>query len=126
MVGLGGEGDDRAGPPRPMWHVTLVVGGDPWPVPAVRLALERLAAEQPFLLSARYAADCAEVRYWEEAPELEDAAAMALQLWGEHQDSASLPPWRALALDVAEQRTYQRRGDRPGPRLVPAGGIRPF
>lgn len=126
MDRLGDDGGDGAGAQRPMWHVTLTVGGEPWTATEVRLALERLAAEQPFLLSARYAGDCAEVRYWEEASDLEDAAALALRLWAEHRESAGLPPWHPLALDVAEQQTYQRRGDRSGPRLVPAGGIRPF
>ena len=67
-----------------MWHVTLTVVGDEVDAAEVRAALERLTHEQPFLLSARYAADRAELRYWEEARDLEDAAALALRLWGEH------------------------------------------
>ena len=70
----------------------------------MRSALERLAHERPFLLSARYAADRAELRYWEEARDLEDAAALALRLWGEHRLTADLPA-------VARRRP---RGGRPG------------
>jgi len=110
-----------------MWHVTLtVVGAERDPL-EVRTALERLTHEQPFLLSARYAADRAEVRYWEEARDLEDAAALALRLWGEHRASAGLPPWRVAGLEVVDRATFQRRAmNGSAPELVPTGGVRPF
>jgi hypothetical protein len=110
-----------------MWHVTLTVVGTEQDPAEVRAALERLTHEQPFLLSVRYAADRAEVRYWEEARDLEDAAALALRLWGEHRVSARLPPWRVAGLEVLDRLTYQRRAvDSQAPALVPAGGVRPF
>jgi hypothetical protein len=110
-----------------MWHVTLTVVGEPAEPSEVRSALERLAHERPFLLSARYAADRAELRYWEEARDLEDAAALALRLWGEHRRTADLPPWRVAGLEVVDRATFQRRAtDAPAPALVPAGGVRPF
>jgi hypothetical protein len=92
-----------------MWHVTLTVAGDPVPQDDVRVGLEQLAHERPFLLTGRYATDRAEVRYWEEADCLEDAAALALRLWGEHRESAGLPPWRVTALEVLEQTVQERR-----------------
>ena len=97
-VGVEPGAQRPAGQPatRPMWHVTLTVVGDAVEAAEVRAALERLAHEQPFLLSARYAADRAELRYWEEARDLEDAAALALRLWGEHRLTAELPPWRVV------------------------------
>jgi hypothetical protein len=110
-----------------MWHVTLTVSGRPQEADDVRAALERLAHERPFFLSVRYASDRAELRYWEEARDLEDAAALALRLWGEHRASAELPPWRVSGLEVVDRATFQRRAreaDRPA--LVPAGGVRPF
>ena len=111
----------------PMWHVTLTVVGAERDPADVRSALGRLTHERPFLLSVRYAADRAEVRYWEEARDLEDAAALALRLWGEHRGSAGLPPWRVAGLEVVDRATFQRRAmDSPAPALVPAGGIRPF
>lgn len=111
----------------PMWHVTLTVTGPAQEPAEVRHSLERLAHERPFLLSARYGADRAELRYWEEARDLEDAAALALRLWGEHRLSASLPPWRVSGLEVVDRATFQRRtSDTPAPVLVPAGGVRPF
>ena len=110
-----------------MWHVTLTVVGDEVDPAEVRAALERLTHEQPFLLSARYAADRAELRYWEEAGNLEDAAALALRLWGEHRRTAELPAWRVAGLEVVDRATFQRRAmDSPAPALVPAGGVRPF
>lgn len=110
-----------------MWHVTLTVAGAPLDADEVRAALERLTQERPFLLSARYAVDRAEVRYWEEAGQLEDAAALALRLWGEHRLTADLPPWRVAGLEVVDRTTFQVRAiKRPVPALVPAGGVRPF
>ncbi len=112
---------------RPMWHVTLTVVGAVVDAAEVRDALERLADERPFLLSARYSADRAELRYWEEANDLEDAAALALRLWGEHRRTAGLPQWRVAGLEVVDRPTYQRRAtEGPAPALVPAGGVRPF
>jgi hypothetical protein len=110
-----------------MWHVTLTVGGEPVDADLIRDGLERLTHERPFLLSARYAPDRAEVRYWEEARDVDDAAAMALRLWGEHRLTAGLPSWRVTGLEVVDRATFQRRAmDSPAPALVPAGGVRPF
>ena len=115
--------------PADMWHVALTVGGPPVDVRELRAALERLAEERPFLLSARYAPDRVEVRYWEEAACLDDAAALALRLWGEHRGTAGLPRWAVLGLEVVDRDIFQLRAAEGGvltPALVPAGGIRPF
>jgi hypothetical protein len=98
-------------------------------LPAVRRALERLAFERPFLLMGRYAADRAEIRYWEEASSLPHAASMALQVWREHRHSAHLPPWAVAGLEVVDRETYHSRSagaDRLHPALTSAGDIRPF
>jgi hypothetical protein len=112
-----------------MWHVTLTMGGPARDSAEVRAALERLAHERPFMLSARYAADRVEVRYWEEAACVDDAAALALRLWGEHRDSADLPPWVVVGLEVVDRTTFQLRAkdrSKVTSPLAPAGGIRPF
>lgn len=75
----------------------------------MRRALEQLANDHPFLLTSRYAADHAEIRYWEEARDLHDAAAIALRLWGEHRSSANLPPWETVGLEVIDRDTYHQR-----------------
>lgn len=119
-------GRDFGDGPR-MWHVTVTVAGAPVAPEEVRGALERLADERPFLLSARYAADRAEVHYWEEAADVHDAAALALRLWGEHRRTSGLPPWEIVGLEVIDRETFQRRG--PGKGVVPplgAAGVRPF
>ena len=105
-------------PARRLWLVTVTVGGAAWAPQEVRAALERLSGEHPFLLSGRYAADCAELRYWEEAETCVDACALALRVWGEHRTTAGLPPWEVRGLEVIEREVAERRGD--AERLIPA------
>ncbi|MFJ3924064.1 hypothetical protein [Streptomyces sp. NPDC090022] len=107
-VGGGGGGEDDR-PESRLWHVTLSVSGKPVPLGEVRRSLEQLAHDHPFLLTSRYAADHAEIRYWEEARDLHDAAAVALRLWGEHRSSAQLPPWEIVGLEVIDRATYHQR-----------------
>jgi hypothetical protein len=38
-----------------------------------------------------------------------DAASLALRVWNEHRESADLPPWKVVGLEVIEQETYQSR-----------------
>lgn len=121
------EEDDRSAV-RPMWHITLTVAGPQVPPPVIKGALERLSEEHPFLLSGRYAADRAEVRYWEEAADVSSALRMAVLLWDEHIASAQLPPWRVVGVEVVDRETFHRRGrfihEQPG--LVAAGRVIPF
>ncbi|MEU9128919.1 hypothetical protein AB0D08_12565 [Kitasatospora sp. NPDC048540] len=110
-----------------LWHVVLSVAGRATPLGELRAALERLAYDHSFFLTARYATDHAEIRYWEEARDLHDAAAIALRLWGEHKGSANLPPWEIVGLEVVDRPTYHKRvaegfGD-PPPHL---GGVHPY
>ncbi|MER7669802.1 hypothetical protein ABTY61_15215 [Kitasatospora sp. NPDC096128] len=110
-----------------LWHVVLSVAGQTTPLSSLRASLERLAHDHSFFLTARYAADHAEIRYWEQARDLHDAAAIALRLWGEHKVTASLPPWEIVGLEVVDRATYHKRvaegfGD-PPPHL---GGVHPY
>ncbi len=69
--------------------------------------------EQPFLLAGRYAPDRAEVRYWEEAPDVasSDAAALALRLWGEHRGTAGAARLAASSGSrCVDRETFQLRG----------------
>ena len=102
-----------------LWHVTLMVAGDLFEPEAVLGALERLGRERPFFLSGKYDGDRAELRYWEEAADCSDACAMALRLWGEHRESALLPPWQVCGLEVHSRDEHQRRA---GPAVTTAGG----
>ncbi|WTL50894.1 hypothetical protein OG310_23985 [Streptomyces sp. NBC_01497] len=124
------EPDSADGEGRPvsrLWHVTLSVSGGQAPIADVRRALEQLAHDHPFLLTSRYAVDHAEIRYWEEARDLHDAAAVALRLWGEHRSSARLPPWEIVGLEVIDRDTYhQRVAEGYGPPPAARVGIHPF
>jgi hypothetical protein len=110
-----------------LWHITLSVSGDETPLTEVRRGLEQLAHDHPFLLTSRYANDHAEIRYWEEARDLHDAAAVALRLWGEHRQTAKLPPWEIVGLEVIDRQTYhQRLADGYGPPPASPVGVHPF
>ncbi|CAL9537907.1 hypothetical protein [Streptomyces sp. bgisy022] len=120
------EGGEPRDLPR-LWHVTLSVSGARAPIEDVRRALEQLAHDHPFLLTSRYADDHAEIRYWEEARDLHDAAAVALRLWGEHRLTAGLPPWEIVGLEVIDRTTYhQRVAEGHGPVRAHPVGVHPF
>ncbi|MEU6404750.1 hypothetical protein [Streptomyces sp. NPDC046985] len=110
-----------------LWHITLRVCGAEAPLSEVRRGLEQLAHDHPFLLTSRYASDHAEIRYWEEARDLHDAAAVALRLWGEHRQSARLPSWEIVGLEVIDRATYhQRLAEGYGPPPATPVGVHPF
>lgn len=114
-----------------MWRITLTVAGSATSVAEVRDALQRLTDEHPFLMTGRYAADRAQIEYWDEATDVQDAAAMALRLWGEHRGTAGLPPWQIVGLELVDRDTWQFRG-RAGYRrgrptaLARTGSLHPF
>ncbi|UQA95419.1 hypothetical protein [Streptomyces halobius] len=110
-----------------LWHITLSVSGAEAPLKEVRRSLEQLAHDHPFLLTSRYANDHAEIRYWEEARDLHDAAAVALRLWGEHRSTAKLPPWEIVGLEVIDRETYhQRIAEGYGPPPAARVGVHPY
>ena len=78
----------------------------------VRAALQRLNEQRPFLSALRFSADRAEISYWDEADTLVDAASLALRLWNEYRESANLPIWEVVGLEVVER---ERAGE---PRAV--------
>jgi hypothetical protein len=118
---------EDAGDRARLWHVVLSVAGRPTPLPELKRGLEQLAHDHTPFLTARYATDHGEIRYWEQAEDLHDAAAMALRLWGEHKASAKLPPWEIVGLEVVDRPTYHKRiaeGFGESPAFV--GGVHPF
>ncbi len=86
-----------------LWHVKVTVAGLETEPFVVRRAMQRLAEERPFLASLRYGPDRAEICYWDEARSLVDAGSLALRLWSEHRESANLPPWDVVGLEVRER-----------------------
>lgn len=114
--------------PRRLWHVTVTATGSAVPIADVKLALERLADHHPFLLSARYRDNRAEIRYWEEGADLRSAAARALVMWSDYGELTALPPWEIIGLEVVDQDTHQQRSMDSASVLasVGAGQIQPF
>ena len=98
------------GEPIRLWHVTVTVAGDSVEPLIVRNALRRLSDQRPFLHSLKYAAARAEIQYWEEADTLLDASSLALRGWNEHRDSAGLPRWEVVGLEVLERSVFLSRG----------------
>jgi hypothetical protein len=93
-----------------LWHVTVTVAGDPMEPLVVRNALRRLSDQRPFLHSMKYDGARAEIQYWEEAETLLDASSLALRVWNEYRDSAGLPRWEVVGLEVIERLVFQGRG----------------
>jgi hypothetical protein len=93
-----------------MWHVTVTVAGDSVEPLIVRNALRRLSDQRPFLHSMKYSGARAEIQYWEEAETLLDASSLALRVWNEYRDSAGLPRWEVVGLEVLERGIFQSRG----------------
>lgn len=98
------------GEPVRLWHVTVTVAGDAMEPLVVRNALRRLSDQRPFLHSMKYNATRAEIQYWEEAETLVDASSLALRVWNEYRDSAGLPRWEVVGLEVIERLLFQVRG----------------
>jgi len=96
--------------PTRLWHVTITVGGETVEPLIVRNALSRLSDQRAFLHSLRYAGEHAEIQYWEEAETLLDASSLALRVWNEYRDSAGLPRWEVVGLEVLERSVFQSRG----------------
>jgi hypothetical protein len=110
-----------------LWHVVLSVAGPATPLTDLKRGLEQLAHDHTPFLTARYAADHGEIRYWEQAEDLQDAAAMALRLWGEHKASAQLPPWEIVGLEVVDRPTYHKRiAEGYGESRAFLGGVHPY
>ncbi len=93
-----------------LWHVTVTVAGEQLEPLIVRNALRRLNEQRPFLHSLKYSAGRAELQYWEEADSLLDASSLALRVWNEHRDSAGLPRWEVVGLEVLERGVFLSRG----------------
>ena len=98
------------GEPVRLWHVTVTVTGDSVEPLIVRNALRRLSDQRPFLHSLKYSGARAEIQYWEEAESLLDASSLALRVWNEYRDSAGLPRWEVVGLEVLEREIFQSRG----------------
>ncbi|MCW2782881.1 MAG: hypothetical protein JWR35_3330 [Marmoricola sp.] len=92
------------------WHVTLTLAGEAVEPLLVRAALQRLSEERPFVDSMNFTGTGAELRFWDEGATMLDVASLALRLWSEHRESASLPAWEVVGLEVVEKAVRDARG----------------
>ena len=88
-----------------MWHVTLTVAGEAVDSADIKVALERLSQEHPFLLSGRFAQDRAEVRYWEEAVDVDCGRSTGRVL--------DFPPGAWWASKLSTKTPFTAEGDSP-------------
>ncbi len=91
------------------WHVTLTLSGEPVELRMLRRAMQRLETERPFLDSVTTTRDTVEIQYWDEGESMLDVASLAMRLWNEHRDSARLPRWEVVGLEVVEKGLRERR-----------------
>lgn len=75
----------------------------------MRAALQRLSIERPFLEKIRYTRNGAEISFWDEGESMLDVASLALRLWSEHRESARLPDWEVVGLEVVERPVQELR-----------------
>jgi hypothetical protein len=92
------------------WHVTLTLSGDPVEPMIVRGAMHRLDEERPFLDSVKATGTTAEIQFWDEGDTMLDVASLAMRLWNEHRDSANLPRWEVVGLEIVEKCVRETRG----------------
>ncbi len=91
------------------WHVTLTLSGDPVEPAMVRSAMTRLSDERPFLDSVTCDGTSAELQFWDEGETMLDVASLAMRLWNEHRDSANLPRWEVVGLEILEKPVHEMR-----------------
>ena len=92
-----------------LWHVTVTVAGEAMEPLMVRAALARLSQERPFISALRFNSERAEITYWDEAELIVDAGSLALRLWNEHRESARLPDWEVIGLEIVERSLHLDR-----------------
>jgi len=92
------------------WHVTLTLSGEPAEPLIVRGALQRLNEERQFLDSVVSTGHSAEIQFWDQGENMLDVASLAMRLWNEHRESAKLPDWEVVGLEIVEKGLHDKRG----------------
>lgn len=92
-----------------LWYVAVTVAGESVEPLLVRSALARLSEERPFIDSVEFTTESAELTYWDEGSSLLDVASLAWRLWAEHRESAGLPSWEVVGLEVVEKPVHDAR-----------------
>ncbi len=92
------------------WHVTLTLSGEAAEPLIVRGAMQRLNEERPFLDSVVSTAGSVEIQFWDEGESMLDVASLAMRLWNEHRESAKLPHWEVVGLEIVAKDLRESRG----------------
>jgi hypothetical protein len=92
-----------------LWHVTITLSGDSMEPLMIRAALGRLVEQRPFLSGVRFNQETAEITYWDEGDSLVDVGSLALRLWNEYRESANLPAWEVVGLEIVERPVHRQR-----------------
>lgn len=92
------------------WHVTLTLSGDPAEPLIIRGAMQRLTEERQFLDSVISTGHSVEIQFWDEGENMLDVASLAMRLWNEHRESAKLPDWEVVGLEIVEKDLRDQRG----------------
>ena len=92
------------------WHVTLTLSGESAEPLIVRGAMQRLNEERQFLDSVISTGKSVEIQFWDEGESMLDVASLAMRLWNEHRDSAKLPDWEVVGLEIVEKDVRDKRG----------------
>ena len=91
------------------WHVTLTLSGAPVEPLIVRAAMQRLNEERLFLDSVTSTGESVEIQFWDQGENMLDVASLAMRLWNEHRDSAKLPDWEVVGLEIVEKDVREKR-----------------
>jgi hypothetical protein len=92
------------------WHVTLTLSGESVEPLIVRAAMQRLHEERQFLDSVVPTGRSVEIQFWDEGENMLDVASLAMRLWNEHRESAKLPDWEVVGLEIVEKDLRDQRG----------------
>ncbi len=85
--------------------------------------MQRLSEEHQFLDSVSSTADSAEIQFWDEGENMLDVASLAMRLWNEHRESANLPRWEVVGLEVVEKDVREGRTSARPTRLRPPWAV---
>ena len=91
------------------WHVTVTLSGETVEPLIVRGAMQRLNDERPFLDSVISNGKSVEIQFWDQGENMLDVASLAMRLWNEHRESARLPNWEVVGLEIVEKDLREAR-----------------
>ncbi len=91
------------------WHVTVTLSGEAVEPLIVRGAIQRLNEERPLLESVISNGKSVEIQFWDQGENMLDVASLAMRLWNEHRESAKLPNWEVVGLEIVEKDLREER-----------------